>query len=43
MYVLIFHAAGSPRKAAASPDFKAAMEKMNPPIDYRDADDFQYF
>jgi tripartite-type tricarboxylate transporter receptor subunit TctC len=29
------------RKAAASPEFKAAMEKMNTPIDYRDADDFR--
>lgn len=31
------------RKAAASPEFKAAMDKMNTPIDYRDADDFQKF
>ena len=31
------------RKAAASPEFKAAMDKMNTPIDYRDADEFQKF
>jgi len=31
------------RKAAASPEFKAAMDRMNTPIDYRDADDFQKF
>jgi len=31
------------RKAAASPEFKAAMDKMNTPIDYRDADEFQRF
>ena len=31
------------RKAAASPEFKAAMDRMNTPIDYRDADEFQKF
>jgi len=31
------------RKAAASTEFKAAMDKMNTPIDYRDADEFQKF
>ncbi len=31
------------RKAAASPEFKGAMERMNTPIDYRDADEFQKF
>ncbi len=31
------------RKAAAAPEFKAAMDKMNTPIDYRDADEFQKF
>jgi tripartite-type tricarboxylate transporter receptor subunit TctC len=31
------------RKAVASPEFKAAMDKMNTPIDYRDADEFQKF
>lgn len=31
------------RKAAVSPEFKSAMEKMNTPIDYRDADEFQKF
>lgn len=31
------------RKAAASAEFKQAMEKMNTPIDYRDADEFQKF
>ena len=31
------------RQAAASPEFKAAMDKMNTPIDYRDADEFQKF
>ena len=31
------------RKAAASPEFKAAMEKMNTPIDYRDSEEFQKF
>ncbi len=30
-------------KVAASPEFKTAMEKMNTPIDYRDADEFQKF
>lgn len=31
------------RKAAVSPEFKSAMEKMNTPIDYRDAEEFQKF
>jgi tripartite-type tricarboxylate transporter receptor subunit TctC len=31
------------RKAAASQEFKAAMDRMNTPIDYRDADEFQKF
>ena len=31
------------RKAVASAEFKSAMEKMNTPIDYRDADEFQKF
>jgi len=31
------------RKAAASPEFKKAMDNMNTPIDYRDADEFQKF
>ncbi len=31
------------RKSAAPPEFKAAMDKMNTPIDYRDADEFQKF
>lgn len=31
------------RNAAASPEFKAAMDKMNTPIDYRDTDEFQKF
>jgi tripartite-type tricarboxylate transporter receptor subunit TctC len=31
------------RQAVASPDFKSAMEKMDTPISYLDADDFQKF
>ena len=31
------------RQAAASPEFKATMDRMNTPIDYRDADEFQKF
>jgi tripartite-type tricarboxylate transporter receptor subunit TctC len=31
------------RKVVATPEFKTAMEKMNTPIDYRDADDFKKF
>jgi tripartite-type tricarboxylate transporter receptor subunit TctC len=31
------------RKAVASPEFKSAMEKMDTPISYMDADDFQKF
>jgi len=31
------------RKVVATPEFKNAMEKMNTPIDYRDADDFKKF
>jgi tripartite-type tricarboxylate transporter receptor subunit TctC len=31
------------RQVVASPEFKNAMEKMNTPIDYRDADDFKKF
>jgi len=31
------------RKAVASPEFKSAMEKMDTPIFYLDADDFQKF
>jgi tripartite-type tricarboxylate transporter receptor subunit TctC len=31
------------QKVVATPEFKTAMEKMNTPIDYRDADDFKKF
>lgn len=31
------------RKVVATPEFKSAMEKMNTPIDYRDADEFKKF
>lgn len=31
------------RVAAASPEFKAAMEKMDTPVQYLDAPDFQKF
>ncbi len=31
------------RKAVATPEFKSAMEKMDTPISYLDADDFQKF
>jgi tripartite-type tricarboxylate transporter receptor subunit TctC len=31
------------RQVVASPEFKNAMEKMNTPINYRDADDFKKF
>lgn len=31
------------RKAVIAPEFKAAMEKMETPIAYLDADDFQKF
>jgi hypothetical protein len=31
------------RRAATFPEFKAAMDKINTPVDYRDADDFQNF
>jgi tripartite-type tricarboxylate transporter receptor subunit TctC len=31
------------KNVVATPEFKNAMEKMNTPIDYRDADDFKKF
>jgi tripartite-type tricarboxylate transporter receptor subunit TctC len=31
------------RQVVATPEFKNAMEKMNTPIDYRDADEFKKF
>ena len=36
-------ARGRTAKAAASPEFKAAMEKMDTPIKYLDAPEFQKF